>query len=212
MQNRPVETTLYSLSDTPPLPRERREDDRHLTLFRVGALLVDDHRELCLVKNISAGGMLIRAYCAMAPGMPVAIELKRGETIRGTVSWTRGCNVGIAFDAPIDVVGLLTPGTDSPRPRMPRIAVRCIASVRQGATSRSMFTRDVSQGGLKVESKWPLVVGEPAMVTLPGLQPEAGMVCWNDAGCYGIAFNRPLALADLVAWMHEQRERVRSGD
>ena len=45
----PVETTLYSLSDEPPTPSgdcERREGERHMTLYRVGSILVDDRREL----------------------------------------------------------------------------------------------------------------------------------------------------------------------
>ncbi len=209
MKQKPIETTLYSLSDTAPAPVERRDDERHLTLFRVGALVVGGHRELCLIKNISAGGMLIRAYCAMAPGTSLSVELKRGEAICGKVSWERGGNVGVAFDAPIDVIGLLTPGNDSPRPRMPRIAIRCIASVRQGAVGRSLYTRDVSQGGIKVESLQPLVIGEDVVVILPGLQPEPGVVCWQDSGCYGISFHRLLALEELVAWLQKQREQMR---
>ena len=68
MQEQPVDTTLYSLSDVAPAPVERRDGERHLTLFRVGSIVVEDRRELCLIKNVSAGGMLIRAYSAMIPG------------------------------------------------------------------------------------------------------------------------------------------------
>jgi len=58
----PIETTLYSLGDAPPPAQaERRDGDRTLTLFRVGSLMIGKRRELCLIKNISAGGMLIRA-------------------------------------------------------------------------------------------------------------------------------------------------------
>ena len=64
----PVETTLYSLRDSPPGPPERRAGERHLTLLRVGSLIIGDRRELCLIKNVSAGGMLIRAYCDIALG------------------------------------------------------------------------------------------------------------------------------------------------
>src|SRR5690349_21487531 len=93
----PVDTTLYSLADAPPQPVERREGARHLTLFRVGSIIVGDRRELCLIKNVSAGGMLIRAYSKMVPGTPVAIEMKQGEIIEATVNWTKDDCVGIEF-------------------------------------------------------------------------------------------------------------------
>ena len=65
MEAQPVETTLYSLSSVPPAPAaeaERRDGERHMTLYRVGSIQVEDRRELCLIKNISAGGMMIRLY------------------------------------------------------------------------------------------------------------------------------------------------------
>ena len=60
VEEQPVETTLYSLSDRTPDPVERRDGERYLTLFRVGTVMIEDRRELCLIKNISAGGMMIR--------------------------------------------------------------------------------------------------------------------------------------------------------
>lgn len=209
MQEQPVDTTLYSLSDLPPGPVERRDGERHLTLFRVGTIIVDDRRELCLVKNVSAGGMLIRAYSGLAPGMAVAIELKQGETIKAKVSWTRDECAGIEFDAPVDVVDLLATSMDGPRPRMPRIEICCIASVRQDGTVYGMRAHDVSQGGIKVESERNLKIGADVVVTLPGLSPMPGVVRWKDSGCYGITYNRLLALPVLVAWLQDQRTLLR---
>ncbi len=205
-----VDTTLYSLSDTAPKPGDRRDGERLLTLFRVGSINVGDRRELCLIKNISAGGMLIRAYSLLEPGAPVSVELKRGEPIAGRVSWTRDDNVGIAFDSQVDVVALLADSMEGPRPRMPRIEVRCIAQVRQDGAVCAMRARDVSQGGVKLESEKPLAIGGDIVVTLPGLPPVAGIVRWHEAGCYGVTFNRLLALSELVGWLHGQRELLRA--
>jgi len=62
LDEQPVETTLYSLDATPPRRPDRRHDGRHVSLLRVGALMIGERRELCLIRNLSAGGMLIRAY------------------------------------------------------------------------------------------------------------------------------------------------------
>ena len=209
VQDDPVDTTLYSLSDAPPAPVERRDGERHLTLFRVGTIIIGDRRELCLIKNVSAGGMLIRAYSLLETGTPVSIEMKQGETIPAKVTWTRNECAGIEFDTPVDVVDLLASSMNGPKPRMPRIEVCCIASVRRDGQVYGMRALDVSQGGMKAESERDLPLGADVVVTLPGLPPVPGIVRWKKAGGYGISFNRLLALSDLVAWLQNQREMFR---
>ena len=209
MQEQPVDTTLYSLSDAAPDPVERRDGERHLTLFRVGTIIFGDRRELCLIKNVSAGGMLIRAYSAFESGAPVAIELKQGETIAAKISWVRDECAGIEFDAPVDVVDLLANSMTGPKPRMPRIEICCIASIRQDGDVFGVRARDISQGGIKVESKSDLKLGAEVVVSLPGLPPMPGVVRWKEAPSYGITYNRLLALTDLVAWLQDQRDGMR---
>ena len=115
MDRQPVETTLYSLDGKTPEPSGRRTGERHLSLLRVGALLVADRRELCLIRNISAGGMMIRAYSTIEPDTRVSIELKQGEPVSATVKWARDENVGLEFDEPIDVISLISTSEEEPR-------------------------------------------------------------------------------------------------
>ena len=212
MEEQPVETTLYSLSDRAPDPVERRDGERYLTLFRVGSVMIGDRRELCLIKNISAGGMMIRPYCTLEPNTAVSVELKRGEQISGIVSWVKDDSAGVTFDKQIDVVELLASSMEGPRPRMPRVEVRCIASVRQGASVYGMRARDISQGGLKVESNRDLEVGADVLVTLPGLPSKQAVVRWRDGSAYGITFQRLLALPELVDWLRGQRDLLRGSN
>jgi hypothetical protein len=212
VEEHPVETTLYSLSDLAPDPVDRRDDERYLTLFRVGTVMVNDRRELCLIKNVSAGGMMIRPYCKLAIGNRLSVELKRGEQIPGAVTWVRQDSAGIEFDERIDVVELLATSMEGPRPRMPRVEVRCIASVRQGANVYGMRTHDISQGGVKVESERDLDVGGDVLVTLPGLPSKDAVVRWKEGRTYGITFRRLLALSELVGWLRDQRELLRSAE
>ena len=210
MERQPVETTLYSLSDAPPAAdADRRDGHRHLTLFRVGSILVENRRELCLIKNISAGGMMIRLYCSINEGAAVTVELKSGQPISGRVSWAREQNAGIAFDRPVDVIDILSATMDGPRPRMPRVETHCHATLREGANLLRVRVCDVSQGGVKLECATVLPQGADVIVTLPGLEPQPGMACWIDGGFVGVTFNRLIPLAELVNWLHGQRETQR---
>jgi hypothetical protein len=209
----PVETTLYSLSDTPPAPAgdgDRRDGQRHMTLYRVGSILVEDRRELCLIKNISAGGMMIRLYCPIRDDTPVTVELKSGQPIKGRISWTRDQNAGIEFDEPIDVIDVLSSAMEGPRPRMPRIQTDCHATLREGANVVRVQACDISQCGLKVRTETVFPQGAEVFVTLPGLEPQRGIACWSENGFAGITFNRLLPLGELVTWLHKQREMQRS--
>jgi hypothetical protein len=207
----PIETTLYSLGDAPPpVTADRRDGHRTLTIFRVGSLIIEERRELCLIKNVSAGGMLVKAYCPVAAGTRLSIELKCGEPVDGTARWIKGDTVGVEFDELVDVVALLASSMEGPRPRMPRIEVDCVATLRDGADAHQVDLRDVSQGGLKIVSKRPFLVDGDVVVTLPGLPSFAGIVRWQNAGFYGVKFNKVLPLPMLVGWLHEQRDRLRA--
>jgi len=203
----PIETTLYSLKTDPPKPPDRRTSERYLRLLRVGCLTIGDRRELCLLKNISAGGMMVRAYSQIEPGACVSIELKQGHPVTGVARWSEGELTGITFDEAIDVLGLLCSTTDGQRPRMPRIEVDCTAWVREGAFVRRTRALNVSQGGLCVESRHELTIGAEVVATLPGLSPVPGVVKWKDGDLFGVGFNRVIALSQLVIWLGDQQDK-----
>ena len=205
--DQPVETTLYSLNDLPPEPPQRRSEERLLSLLRVGTVVVDDRRELCLVRNISGGGMMIRAYSAIDPGTRLSVELKEGEPISGEAMWAKDGLIGINFDEHFDVLSLIAPADDGARPRMPRIEVSCTAWVREGAHMRRAKVANVSQGGIRVDTPAELTLRANVIVSLLGLSPVPGVVRWRDGNCYGIAFNHVLSLSDLVAWLQAQQEQ-----
>lgn len=211
MELQQVETTRYSLSDAPPrAPSERREGDRLMTLYRVGSLSIAERRELCLIKNISAGGMMVRAYCVIAQGTRLSVEFKCGQPIAGVVSWARDVHVGISFDDSIDVLDLLTTSMEGPRPRMPRIEVESLATLREGASTYGMRVCDISQGGLKIRCEARLAPGSDVVITLTGIAPQPGVVRWVEGDVMGITFNRMLALATLVEWLRDQRDTIRN--
>jgi hypothetical protein len=201
----PIETTLYSMSAEPPADGDRRTDERHLTLFRVGSIIIGDSRELCLVKNISAGGALIRAYCALEPDMVIHVELKEEQPIAGKVTWIRGTDAGITFDERVDIIELLKASGDGPRPRMPRIEVRCVCFVREGANVHRAILQNISQGGASLETANSLNIDSVVTVSLPRMATQDAVVRWKQGNRYGLSFNTVLPLAGLIAWLHERK-------
>jgi len=202
---RQVERTVYSLSEDAPARPDRRNGERYLSLLRVGALLIEGRRELCLVRNVSAGGMMIRPYSTIGVGTAVTVELKHGETVSGVARWIEDGLIGIAFDQPIDVVALLTSSEDGPQPRMPRIELTRTAWVREDADIYRTSTVNISQGGICVEGDPRLDVDAKVILSLAGLGPIDGRVKWKEGDRYGIGFNRVLAVNELMSFLRQQQ-------
>lgn len=199
-----VEETSISLSPVIPAPPERRTGQRHLTILRVGALTVDGVRELCLVRNISAGGVMAHVYREIAVGTRVEIEIRNDDPIAGKVVWEADSNIGIAFDRKIDVPDLLATSKmleDGRRNRRPRVRIDRAAKVRCGAEVHLVHASDVSQGGVKIETEAALPVNGDVVVTLEGFRPLPGIVRWSHDGSAGISFIQVIPIAELCAWL-----------
>ena len=205
MAKKLVETTLYSLSANAPVCPDRRHGERYVSLLRVGALTIDDRRELCLIRNVSAGGMMIRPYSPIAAGTRVSIELKQGDPVSGVAQWTDSGLVGVSFDTPIDVLALLNAPTGRPRPRMPRIELSCTASLRSNGSVFRARVANISQGGICVDSPVDLELGDDVVVTLSGLHAAAGVVKWKDGAFHGIGFNRVYPVDELMKFLKERQ-------
>lgn len=209
MSEQPVETTLYSLSSLPPARPERRSEERFLSLLRVGALRIGAKRELCLIRNISGGGMMIRPYSAIEPGTRLAVELKHGDSVSGIAQWSERGLVGITFDQTIDVLALLSASGLETQPRMPRIELDCAASLREDTEAHRSRALNISQGGICVQTSADLRIGAHVVISLAGLAPAAGVVKWRDEENYGIGFNRVFPVGELMAFLQEDKNGER---
>jgi hypothetical protein len=197
--------TLFSFSPAEPSPPgERRREPRHLTILRVGALIGAAGRELCLIRNISAGGVMAHVYGCHPEGEEVAIELKGHQQISGKVMWAEGSNIGIRFRAPIDVAAMLSSQSvieSGMKPRLPRVEVDRLATLRCGARVWGVNTRDISQGGVKIETDEPVEPGSQIVLTLEKFRPVPGVVRWCAGGLAGLEFNQLVPFPELMAWL-----------
>jgi hypothetical protein len=202
-EDRAVETG-FSFSNAGPLPPERRGDERLIKILRVGTLIIDGRRELCLIRNISAGGVMAHVYSKLIPGQPVTVELKATQPVAGRVVWVDEADAGIKFDNAVDVAELLANPTvldNGWRPRTPRVEIDRMATLRAGARTYWVHARDISQSGVKVETDNPPAADTEIMVALDGLRPIAGIVRWsNDTAC-GVAFNQLIPFGELIDWL-----------
>jgi PilZ domain-containing protein len=210
IEDRVVETG-FSFSSEVPSPPERRGAERHIKILRVGTLVVDGRRELCLIRNISAGGVMAHVYSCFDPGQRVTVELKASQPVTGRVVWVRGGNAGIQFDSAMDVAELLANPRvldNGWRPRTPRVEIDRVATLRIGARTAWVDARDISQSGVKIETCTPPATGEEVVLTLEGLPPRHGVVRWQSGKLCGIAFNQLIPFGELIDWLKQDGNRA----
>jgi hypothetical protein len=185
---------------------ERRLAPRKAKVLRVGLLECDQGAQLCLIRDISSGGLRVDLPYNLASGTKASIELNTGRRLQGTIIWYRDEQAGMEFDEPVDVEDFLAPEPAvpcGPRPRLPRIGVNRVVTVRSGARLFRVPAIDISQGGMKVATD-AIRAGDEVVVLLADFKPIPGVVCWSTAGCSGITFNQFLPLRCLSHWAKAQ--------
>lgn len=185
---------------------ERREGRRHITVLRVAKVVRDSGDELCVIRNISDGGVMAHLYAPARIGERVSIEFKSGRALEGEVRWVRDSNAGIEFVEKIDIMRFLAGEDDVSEgllPRAPRLGLGMPATVRAGIRMHAVTIHDISQGGLKFGRLPATAVGDTLVFRIAGLPPLTGTVRWCDEEHAGVAFDTPLKLEQLARWVAE---------
>lgn len=193
-----------------PVELDSEEDQgiviRRMTLFRVSVITIGGRRELCLIRNISSGGLRAFVSSPVCVGDKVALELKPDETMTATVIWRKEHLIGVQFDRPIDLEAIIG-GRFAPdagqRPRIPRVEFDRLGELRIGGRRYPINSCDIGQGGARIEIDYPLNLGDHVIITLEKFPPIAGTICWYRRGEAGIAFNQIMPFKELLGWMRD---------
>src|SRR4051794_17987538 len=120
---------------------ERREDERVLRVFRL-AKLVTKAEEICLVRDISAGGVKVEIFSEKTPGTRVTLDLGDDVPRAGTIMWAYTDLAGISFDEKIDVRRVLSkaplPGGRQPRGLRLGVEAKALLCVEQQRVACSL--------------------------------------------------------------------------
>lgn len=187
------------------LEERRHGGQRHMSILRVGKVVTKRGEDLCLIRNISAGGLMARIYTKLEIGEHVIFELRADRRLSGVVRWARDDCAGIQFETSIDVAAVLADkdGRPEQRPRAPRLSHPCKATLRVGAQYHRVTVRDISQGGVKIVVPEELTVGVDVVLTMEGFRAVAGAVRWYREGHVGIAFHQVVSYPELTHWLKE---------
>ena len=197
--------TAVSFNPVVPAPPERRAEERQTTLLRVGKLVTESDERLCMIRNISSAGAMLKLYQPIAVGAAVAVEITPDCPVTATVIWTQDEFAGVGFDAPIDVVAALRgEGQAGPYRRVartPRVQVRRLALMHTDEIEREVMLCDLSLNGAKIETDTALAGDTEIALFVEGLPPLSGRIRWCHDARAGMEFDIPVPMDVLAAWM-----------
>lgn len=197
--------TAVSFNPVVPAPPELRSEERQTTLLRVGKLVTADDERLCMIRNISSAGAMLKLYQPIAVGAPVQVEITPDCPVAARVIWAQNELAGVAFDTPIDVVAALRgEGQAGPYRRIartPRLQMRRPALMHTDEFERQVMLCDLSLNGAKIETDLELAGDLEVALFVEGLPPLSGRIRWCHDERAGMEFDIPVQMDVLAGWM-----------
>ena len=155
---------------------------------------------------------MAHVYSHHDEGAAVTVELKTNQQIAGSVSGRRSRMSASASIEPIDVAEMLANQAALDNGWRPRRRGSRSTGWRRCAAARALYgvnTRDISQGGVKVEIDEPLEARRGRWSLTPDrFRPIHGVVRWCQDGLAGIAFNQTIPFHELMSWLRPDRPRL----
>jgi hypothetical protein len=183
---------------------DRREGPRHISVLRVGRVEWGGADQLCVVRNISPGGLMFECLHAPAIGQPVTIELRTDKKVMGVVRWSRDGSAGVAFDDPINVERMLNEMRSAllrVRPRAPRFVRRgTVKLIGEGEPILADIV-DIAMGGVSCRPNAPVKMGEPIVASIDGLCATNAELRWKKGDVVGVRFEKQLPWRAFQAWL-----------
>jgi hypothetical protein len=202
--------TIFSLSSEPPRAVRHQPDAQ--AAFDAAFLVSESERFACSLERLSSAGATLQIHAQLAEKEPLHLEMASGQTIKGKIDWCADGEIGFLFDDPIDIISTLArtlANLPAERRSMPRVEIHQLVAIRCGNKVEHARTRNISHGGVGIDTKLALAAGDPVHMTFDALRPLDGVVRWAQDGHAGIAFNEELGWQTLMPWLrHAQRAQA----
>lgn len=185
---------------------DRRGGMRALSILRVARLVCDNQDQLCVVRNIAPGGVMVECLHPPTSGQTVLVELRSDKRMTGVVRWDRDCQVGVQFETEIDVAHMLREDRSQllrVRARPPRFKRRgSIRLIAEGETIVADIA-DISINGLRCRPEVPIRQGSPVVAALDDVGASNAVVRWVRGDSAGVSFEKPLPWKPFQRWLDQ---------
>lgn len=177
---------------------DQRSGKRFTLVLRAAKLVAQGREYLCILRDVSQGGIKLRLFHALPAARPLEIELANGMRHAVEPVWQRGDTAGFRFaSGSVPLEDLL-----SERGPFPRRGVRLRAEMPvtvSGPDGTHVATLcDISLDGARIDSTRIHPLSARLVIESGQLPAVPGRVRWRKGQAHGLAFERHFALDELA--------------
>jgi PilZ domain len=177
---------------------DQRSDNRVSLLLRAGKLIAEQGEFLCIVRDVSAGGVKVKLLHDLPQARSFDLELANGESYPLELVWQNEGNAGFRFlERPIDLVTVVDEPSRFPKSGI-RLRLEMPISIKLGAELHSAKLCDLSQHGAQIEIEPGLAIGQRVSLCAKGFAELESRVRWRRRGAHGLVFQRGFRLDELA--------------
>lgn len=196
-----------SPADAPP-PDDQRGARRFTLLLRAGKLITGEGEFLCLLRDVSAGGVKLRLFHPLPLQGDCTVELSSGARLAVRPVWQEGELVGLRFArGPVEVGALLEDAGPFPK-RTIRLRLRqpCPLTIHEPDRTLPGALCDISQHGAALLCEERIAIGTALELAAEPIGAIAARVRWRRGNRYGVVFTQSFRLDELARFAdHLQR-------
>lgn len=180
---------------------ELRRDPRQTLMLRTAKVICQSGEYVCLVRDVSRGGVGLRFFHAVPEEPRIFLELANGALYPIERTWQRSetetGEAGYRFAAPVALGAFLDETSQHPhRPVRLRLKLPVLLTVN-GVDCRAMLA-DISRCGARLVADRRLPEGAFVRCDADGLPLRFGHVAWRKQLEHGITFQQAFGLEELA--------------
>lgn len=176
---------------------EQRTAPRFTSLIRAAKLVSGEGEHVCVVRDVSTGGVRLRCFHPLPRVEAMVLELQNGDRFDIQRVREEGFEASFRFATEAPIERLVQEALLYPR-RPLRLNIEIPLSLRVTGGSVSAVTQNVSQQGCRVETAIPLALSQSVVLEsahLPGIRAK---VRWRRGKACGLVFDDTFTLKDFA--------------
>lgn len=180
---------------------DQRRDSRQTLMLRTAKVICQSGEYVCLVRDVSRGGVGLRFFHAVPDEPRIFLELANGALYPIERTWqnseVESGEAGYRFAAPVALGEFLA--ETSQRPHRPvRLRLRLPVLLTVDGTDCKAMLADISRCGAKLTAERRLPEGAFVRWDADGLPLRFGHIAWRRQLEHGITFQQAFGLEELA--------------
>ncbi len=177
---------------------DSRGGTRYTLLLRSAKLIADGREYVCILRDVSAGGVKLRLFHPLPPSKFLALELGGGVRYPVRCVWQKGEFVGLRFLSTVQVQQLIEENFAKYARRPLRVNLHQTARIALHQGDMTVTLINLSQQGACIDCEAHLLLHQRLRIDILTHTSLFAKVIWRKYPHYGLVLDEVFSMSDLA--------------